>query len=162
MTTAWRVVKTRYAATAFDGEGARLYGGRWNSPGTRVVYAAESVALALLEIVLHARSTDLLASYSLFSVRFDDALVQAVSPESLPHGWRAFPPLPSTQAIGDAWAHHGASAVLRVPSVTFDQECHYLLNPAHRDFPGIALGEPRQLVVDPRLLAAFRGKARGT
>ena len=42
MATGWRIVKSRYASTAFDGEGARLYGGRWNSSGTRMVYSLES------------------------------------------------------------------------------------------------------------------------
>jgi hypothetical protein len=40
MHTTWRIVKRRYASSAFDGEGARLYGGRWNSPGTPVVYSS--------------------------------------------------------------------------------------------------------------------------
>jgi RES domain-containing protein len=49
MSKAWQIVKTRYAASAFDGEGARRFGGRWSSKGVRVVYTAESVALAVLK-----------------------------------------------------------------------------------------------------------------
>ena len=62
MRTGWRIVKTKYAAQAFDGEGARLYGGRWNSPGLRMVYNSENVALAALEILRHLVKSSLFAS----------------------------------------------------------------------------------------------------
>ena len=51
--TAWRIVRARFADSAFDGEGARRYGGRWNSRGTRMVYTAGSQALAALEMLVH-------------------------------------------------------------------------------------------------------------
>ena len=35
---AWRLVRQRHAATAFSGEGARIFEGRWNSAGVPVVY----------------------------------------------------------------------------------------------------------------------------
>src|SRR3990172_1776005 len=50
--TAWRIVKARHAANAFGGEGARVEGGRWNSPGTPVVYTSQSAALAALELLV--------------------------------------------------------------------------------------------------------------
>ena len=53
MIRAWRIVKTRYSADAFSGEGARLYGGRWNSPGVAMVYTAGSKSLATLEVLVH-------------------------------------------------------------------------------------------------------------
>ncbi|MBC8006624.1 MAG: RES domain-containing protein, partial [Prolixibacteraceae bacterium] len=39
----------RYAGTAFSGEGARLYGGRWNRKGVPMVYTAGSQSLAMLK-----------------------------------------------------------------------------------------------------------------
>ena len=60
MTRAWRIIKSRFAAEAFSGEGARLYGGRWNSPGTAMVYTAGSVSLATLELLVHLDNTSVL------------------------------------------------------------------------------------------------------
>ena len=63
MIAAWRLSKTRYAGTAFDGEGARLNGGRWNSVGTRVAYASASIALATLEVLVGLQDTAVLSFY---------------------------------------------------------------------------------------------------
>ena len=79
MPVAWRIVKASRAASAFDGEGARLYGGRWNSPGHALVYTAENVSLAALELLVHLQESALLASYLLLSVRFPPALVRKLA-----------------------------------------------------------------------------------
>ena len=63
MPQAWRIVSARFQAQAFDGEGARLHGGRWNNPGARVVYCAGSVSLATLEMLVHLPGSALLPSY---------------------------------------------------------------------------------------------------
>lgn len=151
MPTSWRIVKSALAAHAFDGEGARLYGGRWNSPGTGVVYTAQSEALAALELLVHLQSSQLLRSYSSISARFDDALVEAVAPARLPSAWRVYPAPAALQEIGDRWAAEQRSAVLRVPSAIVPAEFNYLLNPAHRDFARIALGKPSRFEFDRRL-----------
>src|SRR3712207_9538441 len=88
MATGWRIVKSRYAAAAFDGEGARLYGVRWNSPGTRMVYTSSTISLAVLEVLVHLQEASLLSSYSLVSVSFDDALIECLDRSRLPDGWR--------------------------------------------------------------------------
>jgi RES domain-containing protein len=62
--SAWRITKRKHAKTAFTGEGARLYGGQWNSPGTRVVYAAQSQSLAVLEMLVHLDSAEILKHYN--------------------------------------------------------------------------------------------------
>jgi RES domain-containing protein len=149
--TAWRVVKTRWVAGAFDGEGARLHGGRWNSPGSAAVYTSETRALATLEILAGLGGTPSLPDYSLIQVTFDDELVEAVSMSSLPTGWDARPPGTASQGVGDAWLAAETSAVLRVPSVIVPAECNYVLNPRHRDFGAIVVGEPAPLAIDPRL-----------
>ena len=159
--TAWRIVKTRYAATAFDGSGARRFGGRWNSPGTGVVYAAETVALAVLELLLHIGEAGLLRSYTLFRVRFDEGLVRHVPPADLPRDWRAFPATVATQALGDRWAEKATTPVLRVPCVIYDKEYNYVLNPSHPVFSRIRISRPQPLLMDDRLLEAFR-RSRGT
>lgn len=151
MPTAWRVVKTRRVGGAFDGEGARLHGGRWNSPGRAAVYASETRALATLEILAGLGGTPSLPDYSLIPVTFDDDLVEAVPMASLPTGWDARPPGAASQGIGDAWLAAATSAVLRVPSVIVPAEYNYVLNPRHPDFTAIGVGEPAPLAIDPRL-----------
>jgi RES domain-containing protein len=150
--TAWRIVKSEYADQAFTGEAAIRSPGRWNSSGTRVVYTASSVSLAILEVLVHLESTSPLPAYAMIEVSFGEALVEAIDPSSLPDGWRRYPPLPETQAIGDRWVTRATSAVLEVPSVIVPAEPNYLLNPAHADFGRIGIARPTQLSLDPRLL----------
>ena len=138
--SAWRIVKAKHAASAFSGIGARLAGGRWNSPGHPVVYTAASASLAMLEMLVHLQSEELLKRYVLFEVTFDDSLVTTVVPTSLPKTWRKSPPPAALQRIGYAWLAAGTSAILRVPSVIVPAEYNYLLNPAHADFGRIAIG----------------------
>jgi RES domain-containing protein len=153
MATGWRNVKSRYASTAFDGEGARLYGGRWNSPGTRMVYTSSTISLAVLEVLVHLQEASLLSSYSLISADFDDALVERLERSRLPDGWRTYPAPSDLQRIGDEWVWSQRSALLEVPSVIVVRESNYLLNPAHPDFSSVVIGEPEPFTFDVRLLA---------
>ena len=103
MATAYRLVKTKFAATAYSGEGARLYGGRWNSPGVSVVYLAGSVSLAMLEVLVHTEDAALLESYSIGEVTYDDAraatLVSTLDVKDLPPTWKDVPAGTATQAV---------------------------------------------------------------
>ncbi len=101
MRTAWRLTKTKHLPHAFDGEGPRLYGGRWSSPGRRVVYVSESLALAVLEVLVQLQDAAILPAYSTIRVTFDDALVLPVNPSALPKNWRQSPPPPEAQAVGE-------------------------------------------------------------
>jgi RES domain-containing protein len=150
--SAWRIVKRRLAADAFSGEGARLYGGRWNSPGTRVVYVAESQSLAALEILVHLESAQALEHYVLIEVQFESALVTAVEKPKLPADWQTEPAPVSLRAIGDDWAAAKISAVLQVPSAIVPHENNFLLNPAHADFSKIHIEPPVNFALDPRLI----------
>ena len=152
MPTAWRIVKKRHADSAFDGEGARRYGGRWNSPGTAVVYVSDSRALSLLEVLTGLRSVKPIQSYVLIPVTFDHSLVLSVQPDELPDDWRQSPPRPSTQRIGDDWVDRKTSTMLRLPSAIVPEECNYLLNPGHPDFLKLQIGEPQDFTIDSRLL----------
>lgn len=151
MLTAWRMVRSRHASSAFDGEGARRFGGRWNSPGTAVVYASESRALALLEVLAGLGGVGALAPYVLIGVRFPESLVTELDPDELPDGWRAYPPPAVVQRIGDAWAEGAASPVLRVPSVIVPEESNYVLNPRHPEFGRTQIGRPEAVGIDRRL-----------
>ena len=151
MLTVWRLVKTKYSRSAFDGEGSRLYGGRWSSPGTVVAYASESSALAVLEVLVHLQNSTVLQSYSLASADVPDELVEVLAPKWVPADWRRSPPPGEVQEVGDAWAREGRSAVLRVPSVILGDSYNYLLNPAHPSFARIRIRDPRPFDFDSRL-----------
>jgi RES domain-containing protein len=150
--SAWRIVKRRFAEQAFDGEGARLYGGRWNSPGRAVVYVSESRALATLEVLAGLQSSAVVPAYVLIRVEFDLALVRHTDAGTLPAKWKASPPTADAQQIGDAWLEAAASVALRVPSVVVPDEYNYLLNPKHPDFGLVRIGAQEDLYIDPRLL----------
>jgi RES domain-containing protein len=150
--TAWRIVTARHAATAFDGEGARRYGGRWNSPGVAVVYAAGTRSLAALEMVVHLGPGMRHARFVLIGCRFPDGLVERVDVATLPRDWRQSPPPAALAAIGDAWASRGSSAVLAVPSALVPEETNYLINPRHADAAAIEVGQAEPFTVDGRLL----------
>src|SRR5579863_1514120 len=101
MVSAWRIVKRKLARDAFNGEGARLYGGRWNSPGISMVYTAQSQSLAALEIVVNLDSSELLKQYVVIEVRIDESLISRVGLAELPKDWQADPPPPRVREIGD-------------------------------------------------------------
>lgn len=152
---AYRLVKTAYAASALDGEGARLFGGRWNSKGTRVAYLSDSPALAALEILVHTRSPEDLADYLLFELTFSAALVETMGTGGLPPDWRELTLSTSTQAIGDRWVEEARSVLLALPSAVVSQQCNFLLNPAHPEISRVEVGEAQPFSFDPRL--ATRG-----
>lgn len=151
MIQAWRVVKEQYADDAFSGEGARLAGGRFNSPGIAVVYTASSLALAELEILVNLPTARLLESYVAFRVYFDASLLQALQDADLPAHWRTDPAPQAVKQIGDQWVQNAESAVLSVPSAVVPAERNYVLNPAHPDFDEIVIEGPFDPGIDPRL-----------
>ena len=151
MIETWRIVKAEHADSAFSGDGSMLCAGRWHSEGTRVVYTAESIALATLEILVNMRKLNV-PEYCAIPCSFQEALVEEIDVRRLPENW-ADPVAPlSLRAFGDEWARKGVSAALRVPSAVTLVEFNYLLNPEHRDFSSIELGEPRPFRLDYRLV----------
>lgn len=153
MPTGWRIVKAKHATSAFDGEGARINGGRWNSLGTSVVYLSESVALATLELLVHVNDSSLLPSYVLIPCEFSVRQVTRVEDlGALPSGWASYPAPAALQVLGDSWAKSRSSLVLSVPSAVTEMERNYVLNPAHPGFSSVAIGIPRPLKLDERLL----------
>jgi RES domain-containing protein len=151
MVSAWRIVKRRHAGSAFSGEGARLFGGRWNYPGTAIVYMAESRALAALEMLVHLDGAELLSSYLTIRADFDEEFVEAITMEQLPTNWRREPALETIRGLGEEWAAAGRSPILRVPSVVIPAECNFLLNPRHPHFSRISIGPPIAFEFDKRL-----------
>lgn len=152
MLEVWRVVKRKHASRAFDGEGARRYGGRWNSPGQAVAYASGSIALATLEVLVGLDSNTPIEAYVVVPARFDADVVEVVAAEALPSQWNQFPPGQETQRMGDAWLRGQTTLALSVPSAIVPYERNYLLNPAHPAFKDVELGSPLPIEFDPRLM----------
>jgi RES domain-containing protein len=148
----WRLVKTKYASTAWDGEGARVHGGRWNSVGAAAVYGADSAALAVLEVLVHLHDVRPFSAYSLVSAEVPDALIEDFDPKRLPGDWDTFPAPPQLQVLGDAWLSAGRGLALRVPSAVLREGTNLLINPSHARFARITMNEPRPFRFDSRLL----------
>ncbi len=149
--SAWRITKEVHAKSAFSGEGARLYGGRWNSRGTPLIYTAQSQSLAVLEMLVHLDSPELLRHFVLFEVTVPSALVEVLDAAKLPRNWSANPIPEETQELGDDWVRSRRSAVLRVPSTLVPAECNFLLNPAHAEFRKLHMGKAIPFAFDARL-----------
>ncbi|SEH75383.1 RES domain-containing protein [Rheinheimera pacifica] len=148
----YRLVHNKWAAQAFDGEGAKLYGGRWNSKGQLCVYTAGSEALAILEILVHLNNRTALKQYRLFQLTIAAEAVLSVSPANLPQSWQQQPASIDTARIGDSWLVQQASLALSVPSVIAPRENNILLNPQHSHFNQcLATITELEFMPDPRL-----------
>jgi RES domain-containing protein len=152
MIQGFRICRKEWAKSAFDGEGARQYGGRWNNPGTRMVYLAGSVSLAQLEVLVHLESEEILAGqYVVIPVLIPRRLIQVLDTKGMPKNWRQPSPPAGTRRIGDEWVSAAKRPVLQVPSVIVPQESNFLVNPAHPAFPDLVIGKAEDLSFDPRL-----------
>ncbi len=150
----YRLVDEAFADTAFTGEGARLYGGRWNSPGTAVVYTAASLSLAQLELLVHIEYAEVLMRYWVyFPVEVDERSVLHVDDyAAVPANYARWPVPSESRRIGDRWATEGVSVGLSVPSVITPGEENLLLNPRHPDYAtAVCIGNRQRFVFDRRL-----------
>ncbi|HEY1252435.1 MAG TPA: RES family NAD+ phosphorylase [Thermoanaerobaculia bacterium] len=146
----WRLCKRAHAA--FDGEGARLVGGRWNPRGTRMIYTSGSLSLAALEILVHCEPTLLPADLVAIAADIPASLaIEPVDESLLPADWTRMPAPDALAELGKAWLAAARSPVLSVPSAIVPRERNYLLNPAHPDFARIRRGSPEGFSLDPRL-----------
>lgn len=153
--TAYRIVKAKYVASgvaaAFDGEGARRTGGRWNPVGIPMVYTSQHASLAVLEMLVHLDAASVLLSYALCPVSFDADLVSELDLATLPANWSQTPAPFSLQALGAAWVRDAATPVFRVPSAVVFGESNFLLNPRHPDFARLQFAPAQPFGFDARL-----------
>ena len=152
MITAWRIVPLNWADTAFDGVGARLYGGRWNSPGLAAVYLANSRALAALEVLVHLNPAMTALRYQMIEVSLPSSLVQQVDIAPLASALTSASVQSATQHAGDAWLTEARSPALQVTSSIITEEPNYVLNPKHPQFDRIKIGTSKPFAFDPRLI----------
>lgn len=148
----WRICNAKWAKTAFDGQGAKTYGGRWNPTGVAVVYTSSSLALAAFELLVHLGVKTTPKPHVAISADIPAQLsIDSVLPEQLPSNWNDDPPPLVLATVGETWIRNAQSAVLRVPSAVIDEEWNYLLNPQHPDFDQIAVGLAKPFAFDTRL-----------
>ncbi len=154
-TSLWRISKKRYAATAFSGAGGILADGRWNRKGRAIVYSADSLALALLEILVHIEDRTLgkLPLFVSFEASVEDHLVETIDPSSIPDDWQKWPQSSSTQNFGDDWLRSMRSVVLKIPSTIVPSQSNFLINPAHPDFTQITINKTEPFEIDQRLFS---------
>lgn len=136
--SAYRIVAPRWAHDALSGEGARKFGGRWNSLGRAMVYLGGSRALTALEMLVHLPTPLSRAkTYNIIEVKIPRYLVADYPLNQVPDGWRNSPPDASTWDIGNDWLQAADQLALRVPSILIPEETNILLNPLHPDFDKI-------------------------
>jgi len=147
----WRIVRKRFAADAASGEGSRLYGGRWNSRGVRVVYASTSLALAAVETFVNLEPNLLPNDLVSIEGEIPDAVrIDQLDSNTLPVNWYRSRD-ESLHHFGDDWIHASKSAALLVPSAAIHGEWNVLLNPGHPDFRRIKFSKPRLFLFDTRM-----------
>ncbi len=143
----YRIADSRHSPES--GEGARLHGGRWNSPGRAVIYACETMTGAMLEMLVHTNGRMPKHQVGVTYEASNALKAISVEPETVP-GWGKSDMIMS-RAAGDAWLASGESAILRVPSIVFSVERNVLLNPAHPDFERIKVVGAEPVRWDDRL-----------
>lgn len=147
----YRVSKPDHVAVALSGQGAAQAPGRWNSQGVRIGYTAGTVALAMLEILVHIDRQDVPSDRRLLTYEVPDDAIEDLA--ELPQGWDQLPYVPEVRNAGDAWIASGRSLALRVPSAVARHEVNILINPSHVRFNEILLVADEPLTLDPRLFA---------
>ena len=147
----YRLTLPKYAGTAFSGEGALRVGGRWTPPGFPAVHASDSIALAVLETLVHAPAP-VVPSHRVIGVDVPDTITVArVDTAELPADWRRTPAPAGLRTIGRDWIEAGQSVLLRVPSAVVPLEYNFVINPRHPDFSRLKVGAPDPFEIDLRL-----------
>src|SRR5262249_6053507 len=135
----------------FDGAGAFLHGARWNSPGRRIIYAADTFAGAMLEILVHTEIGELPRAHSWISIDIpSEVSFEELMPDNL-SGWD-LKNSPSARQFGDEWHQQRRSLILVVPSVvTSGIGRNVLINQDHPEFRALKSSPPRDVRWDVRL-----------
>jgi len=148
-----RVVHQKYAEDPFSGKGGLYAASRWANRGQLVSYAAESLALATLEILAGAGNWRRLANMVFVEATLEDEAIWTPEEADLPEGWNRLPPGKASQAFGDAWLQSTRSAAMRVPSVILPRGWNVVLNPSYPAFESVLEARsPEPLRLNDRIL----------
>lgn len=155
MTAVWRIATDAPGYTADDltGAGAKLSGGRWNRPGSAMLYGATHISLAVLETFIHLNAGGLPLNRYLVELSIPDAVWQrARQLRTPPVGWDAIPTGKVSLDTGGDWLKANSTALLILPSVIVSEEFNVLINPCHPDMGQVTARKVRKWLYDPRLL----------
>ena len=147
----YRICKEAYA-NDLSGRGSNVYGGRWNSKGTSVLYTASSISLAMLETLVHLPRYLFLKDMVLVTIELPKTYPKTeILVKDCPKFWDELPPHKNTQKIGDAWTTKNDELVLLVPSTIVAQETNYIINPSYSKFSGVKVKKIESISFDKRL-----------
>ncbi|RZJ57444.1 MAG: RES domain-containing protein [Hymenobacter sp.] len=152
----YRIQTQRYASTSLSGEGARLYGGRWNPEGVPLVYTSTSPELALLETLVHLDGTPLsdLPPYVLITIAVPDTAIEILAEVDLPPDWQEQPAsIELTRFLLPRLQPNNPYVGFAVPSKVFPNSPsrNVLLNPQHPLMSQVAVVSVVPLVFDERI-----------
>jgi RES domain-containing protein len=151
----WRLCREIYATDAFSGEGARRFGGRWNSRGVPMVYSSTSRALAAIELFVHLEPIQAPSDLVFISATLPEGEpVRTIHSADLPPDWFTGDALTgphSTRELGDRWIGAASSLALMVPSVSIRPEWNVLINPLHPRIRELKIDTPQPFVFDARM-----------
>ncbi len=137
-------------ARDLSGNGARLYGGRWNPAGISVIYTSSSISLALLEVLANANALDELQSIQLMEIEIpDNSLSTEIKLQNLKKNW--YLDFDYTQWLGKEIILTNKSLVCQCPSAIVHREYNFLINTQHMDFKKIKLLNSTDFYFDERL-----------
>jgi len=148
--TVYRIAACKYI-NDLSGEGAFRYGARWNSPGTRMLYTAESSALAMLEALAHITMLPLVQPYCMVRLLVPDS-VEILDMNTLPENWNAMPAPDTLNRIGNEFVATGKALALKVPSVLVPDNFNFLINPTHPFFSEMKVIAITNISFDQRLV----------
>ena len=148
----YRVGKTKYANDLM-GEGARLFGGRWNNKGVGCLYTSESRALALLEYTVNIDIDDIPRALSITVIEISDDKITTIKEADLPGDWKYSPAPSSTKIFGSKLLLAAKESIIQIPSTIIPAEYNYLLNPLHPESKKFKIMDISDFIYDVRIKA---------
>jgi RES domain-containing protein len=146
----WRIVTGSHPI--WSGDGARLFGQRWNPPGLPAIYTGSSFAVCLVEVLVHANRKTPPSAARFVEARVPDAVSREWFNPALHPGWEDPGDVAVAQSFGQAWLRQRRSALLIVPSVvTAGRDTNVVVNSDHPDAALIEVGPESPVQLDPRL-----------
>jgi RES domain-containing protein len=148
----YRLVKNSFLKD-LSGEGARLYGGRWNRRGDALLYFSDNLSLCVLELLTRMDYEFITADYSYIEAEISSTLIIKLTESDMPsQKWRSNPPISITQDYGSNWIKEEKSLGMSVPSAVLPNEQNILINPAHPSMSKLKIINRKVLHLDSRVL----------